>query len=452
MRADGLSNAVTGYGGQQDATTQNFYAQGFFRQDAELSAIWTGGGLGRKICSCRPDDMVRSWITFPEDTDGKLLDALDALDARTHITELLYWTELYRGAIMVLGGLDNAPDLEEAARITDKSTLAWLKVYPAPRILSNYSDMVQDPNSPYFEDFEQFRVQRMGSIEAQAGEFKVHRTRCIVSKGIPVPRDPNAGYEFRYLYWGMSRLQAVFDQMADNDTASKSFANMLKEYTVALMKIQGLREILASEDTATADFAKLMDSVARAKSVLNMILLADGDEFTRDTLQTAGWRDAKQMFREELAAVAEVPVPRLFGIPSPGLGSGGADEQATRTYYDGVKAAQGTKLRPIIRQLVRFVAPTVGLPPDIAFEFNPLFEQSEKEIVENRKIVMETDKGYVEMGALDPVLDVRESRWGGNAYSKEMKIDPTLSEEDLVPEPPPAKSIPAPAVPKAKAK
>lgn len=446
-RTDGLMNALTGFGGAQDPTTANYYQMEAFRPDEELSSMWVGAGLARKICSCRPDDMLRAWISFPEDTDGKILDALDALDIRTHLKDLLAWTELYRGAVMVLGGIDNAQSLEDPARPSAQSRIDWIKVYPACRVLNTVTDIIQDENSKYFEDFETLRISRIGLMDGgKAGEFKVHRSRCILSKGITVPRDNSAMFEFKYLYWGMSRMQAVFKELANNDTASLSFASMMKEYSIALMKIQGLREMLSNEDTASQELQSLMNIVARSKSVLNMVLLADGDEVSRDTLNTSGWRDAKMMFREELCAVTEIPVPRLFGIPSAGLGGGGADDQATRTYYDSVRSEQAVKLRPILRQIVALVAPSVGMPADSHFVFNPLFEPTEKEIVDMRKVVADTDKIYEEIGALDAFTEIRESRFGGTSYSRETKLDPSMKEEDLAPVPLVTK-LPVPAVP-----
>lgn len=425
---DSLANALSGFGGTQDRTAYSTYLQTRMRTDQELTAVYTGGGLGRKIVSCRPDDMIRSWIQFPEDPDGKLLKALDQLNVRTHLKNLLTWTELYRGGIMVLGGLDNAQSVEEPLSKTANRPISFIRVYPASLCLNTQTDLVADYRSPYFEDIEQFRIQRRYAVDG-AGEFRVHASRCIVSKGIPVPEDLYSSEEWKYLYWGMGRLQAVFDQMANSDTAQKAFANLIHEATVAIQKIPGLLSMLAGADDAGAALTSVMNNIARAKSVLNMILLDEGGEFSRDSLSMTGWRDAAMIFREELAAVCEIPVPRLYGIPSSGLGGGGSDEQASKDYNASIQADQEIKLRPIIQRLVSYIAPTVGLSPDIAFEFRPLSTPSEKEIAETRKIVMETDKGYVDMGALDAVDEVRESRFGGSKYSMETKLSADFDPE-----------------------
>lgn len=450
FRFDGLTNALTGFGGVQDRTESDFFNFSYMRPDVELSAIWASGGIGRKICSARPDDMVRAWINFPGDSEGKILAAMDKLSVRTHVKELLYWTELYRGGILVMGGLDNSLDMKEPARISKGSQLKWIKVYSAPKILNTEADLVQDANSPYYEDFDAFRIHRQYIVQGQQSEAIVHRSRCILSKGIPAPQDRDTKYEHTYHYWGLSRLQVVFQELAKSGTAMKAFGNLLHESTIATFAMEGLGEILANEDTAAAKLKAVMDSIARSKSVLNMLLTGPNDKFSRDTLNTSGWSDVAMMLRQEVAAVADSTVPRLYGIPSSGLGGGGSDEESGKNYDDSIQADQETRLRPILQELTRYIAPTVGMDPEERFEFNPLSTPTPKEQAEIREINSRTHKNYVDMGAITEI-EVRDSVFGGDRYSADIVLDPSLSEEDLDPDPEPAPVAPATkiAMPKA---
>lgn len=362
---------------------------------------------------------------------------------------------------MVLGGLDNSLTLDTPLPKNANQPLSFIKVYGAPLVLNNETELSQDPNSPYFDDFDVFRIQRRWQVLGQGSEIRVHQSRCIVSKGIILPQDNTTSQDFTYLYWGISRLQAVFNQMANSETAQKAFANLIHEATVAVIKIPGLEQILSNSDDAKVAFKAVMDTIARAKSVLNMILLPEGGDFKRDSLAMSGWRDAVMIFREELSAVSEIPIPRLYGIPSSGLGGGGSDEEATKVYHAQIQAEQEIKLRPIIARLVQYVAPTVGMDPETGFAFNPLTIPSDKEVADTQLVVAQKDKIYVDMGALDPVEEVRESRFGGETYSMETKIDPSLDmeakadeeiarQEALVKASQP-KSIPVPKVSKAPA-
>lgn len=449
FRHDGLSNALSGFGGVQDKTLQTTWTMDYMRPDQELTSIWASGGVGQKVCTSRPDDMIRAWIKFPGDPEGKILKAMDALEVRTHVRDLLYWTELYRGGALVFGGLDNAQDMEEPAKIGPKSQIRWMKVYNASQIMNDHSDLVSDINSPYFEDWETLRIHRKFA-PSDNGEIRIHRSRCVLSKGIPMPKDRESVYEFKYYYWGISRLQAVFNELANSSTAQKAYGNLIHEATIATYKMAGLAEILANEDTAAASLKSVMDSIARCKSALNMLLMDPNDTFERKDLNTSGWLEVANLFRQEVAAAANSTVPRLYGIPSSGLGGGGADEAAKKNYDDSVQADQTTRLRPILQQIVRFVAPTVGMDPEEPFEFNPLNTPTAKEQAEIRKIHAETFKIYWEMDSLTS-MEIRDSVFGGDTYSADIVLDPSLSEEDLIPEPP-APIIQTQGVPGAKGK
>lgn len=458
IRQDGLSNALNGIGGIGDRTRHNLFTNPYMRDDGELTAIWLGGGVGRKICTSRPDDMVRTWIKFPTDTDGKMLKALDAIGARTHIRNMLYWTGLHRGALMVVGGLDNATDMSQPASLSKKSVAKWLKVYSASRVLNTASDLVADVSSPYYEDFDVFRLQRRFPMDGQS-IIRVHASRCILSKGLPVPEDQNTSIDYKYIYWGMSRLQAVFDELSNSATVQTAFANLVSESTISTMTLESMASILANEDDAAARLQTTMDNIAKMKSFLNMVLLGPSDKLTRDQLSFSGWSETAMLFRQEVAASADSTIPRLYGIPSSGLGGGGSDEEAKKNYNDSIQADQETRLRPIVQKLVEWVAPSVNLPTDIPFEFNPLSTPTAKEEAETRKIHAETFKIYVDMASLDP-MEVRDSVFGGDTYSSDIVLNPSLSEEDLNPEPPPpmiqAPNLPnlpmAPGAPKAPAK
>lgn len=444
IRFDGMANALSGFSGTQDKTSYSQFVWDYMRPDEELTAIWAGGGIGRKICTSRPDDMVRAWITVTEDTDGKILKALDQLNARTMIRDALYWTELYRGAIIAVGGLDTSTDMAQPMNKATKPP-AWLKVYPASRIMNTNSDLVVDSKSKYFEDFETFKIQRRFAADGK-NLIEIHQDRCIVSKGLPVPEDKNTTFEYKYIYWGMSRLQAVFQELANAVTVQKAFGNLVHEATVGIMKLEGLAEILAGEDGGKEQLKIVMDAIARAKSVLNMVLMGPNDEFKRDTLNTSGWMDVAMMFRQEVAASADSTVPRLYGVPSSGLGGGGSDEQAKVNYNDSIQADQETRLRPMLKALIGFIAPGLGFKEDIEFKFNPLSTPTEKETVEIRKIVADTDKIYSDMGALDN-QEIRDSRFGGTSYSRETSLDPALSSDDFEPKEPVPPKAPAPKVP-----
>lgn len=418
LRQDGLSNALTGIGGLQDRTRNTEYTLSYMRPDMELTAIWASNGLGRKVCSLQIDDMIRQWIEVPEDPEGKLLKELDRLKVREAVQRLLYWTDLYKGAVGVLILGDGSTDL--AAPLQESKTPAPLKairVYPATddRIQNDQGDIVTDSSSQYFQDLEKIKITPMDS-----GSIVVHVSRCLVSKGSPVPEAE--GVDWKYRYWGVSRLQAVFDDLTSYNTAMNAFANLIHQSTIGKLKLQNLGEIVSGEDGAAERLKGVMDNVARSISYLNLILMGEGDNFERDQLSLGGWREVSQMFRENLAAVTGYSTSVLFETASSsGLSASSAEDSATERYYNSVKVRQETDLRPILAQIIRHVAPMVGLDPDIAWKFRNLHEPTAKEVADIRKTHADTAKVYVDMGALFP-QEVR-SRFDGGNYTDEITLD-----------------------------
>lgn len=418
LRQDGLSNALTGIGGLQDRTRNTEYTLSYMRPDMELTAIWTSNGLGRKICSLQVDDMIRQWIEVPEDPEGKLLKELDRLKVREAVQRLLYWTDLYKGAVGVLILGDGSTDL--AAPLQESKTPAPLKairIYPVTddRIQNDQGDIVEDASSAYFQDLETLKITPMDS-----GSFEAHVSRCLLSKGAPVPEVETMDWKYRY--WGVSRLQAVFDDLTSYNTAMNAFSNLIHQATIGKLKMQNLGEIVADNDTAAERLKGVMDNVARSISYLNMILMGEGDEFGRDQLSLAGWREVSQMFRENLAAVTGYSTSVLFETASSsGLSASSAEGEATARYYNSVKVRQETDLRPILAQIIRHVAPMVGLPPDIEFKFKNLHEPTAKEVAEIHKIHAETDKIRLDSGIIFP--QEARSRLEGDVYGDEVTLD-----------------------------
>lgn len=424
FRGDGLINVLSGAGGQFDRTTQNTYRPDVHRMDSELTALWGSNGLATRICTLQVDDALRPWINVPSDPDGKLLKALDAVRARNTVRDALYWSELYGGSLILLLLKDGSERLEMPLR-NPKAELAGMRVIPATReqVSTNETDIQLNQNSKYFGDIETHRINRL-----DGGQYLAHASRLIKVSGFPAA--PSKEIEWRYRFFGISRLQSCFDRMSNYDVTANGMANIIHQLQVGKLTVDGLREILANEDTAEQGFKRLMDSIQASISYLNMVLLGPGEKWERDQPSFAGWKDVSEITKENVATASRYPVSILFQrSSSSGLSSGTSEEEATRRYYADCKSFQEQRIRPIIERIIQHVSPSVGLPPDTPFEWNPMWEPTQKEILEQRKIQADIDKIYLDPGVLQ-TEEVRDSRFGGNGYSFNTKLDPSYSPQD----------------------
>jgi phage-related protein (TIGR01555 family) len=167
------------------------------------------------------------------------------------------------------------------------------------------------------------------------------------------------------------------------------------------------------------------------RSVLRAILLDAGgtnippETFNRVATPLAGVSDVLDRMIYRLASALDMPASMLLGMPLTGLNPSGQGE--IRMFYDKVSQKQDRHLRPRLEHLVKLVmlsksGPTSGtVPPKWCVEFCPLWQPSQKEIVDSRLVQAQTDKAYFDMGA--PFEDILRSRFSGDGYSFDTKFD-----------------------------
>ena len=101
-------------------------------------------------------------------------------------------------------------------------------------------------------------------------------------------------------------------------------------------------------------------------------------------------------------SVARIPDVKFTGINPSGLNA--STDGTTRAYYDTIAAYQNRFMRPNLVRIVNFVQLSLWgeIDPEITFEFEDLWEMSEKEKSELQKTEAERNQTYVDMGVLAP--------------------------------------------------
>ena len=414
-RKDGWNNTFAGLGKKGDKTKATYFGNFDYIQDSELTNMWMGEGLGKKIVSCVADDMTRAWIKIEGDTNNKIQTELSRLNTKQTVNRAVKWARLYRGSIIVVGYNDGGK-LEDPLNPARIRGIDWVKDYAAPRIQNVQSDLVTDPTSPYFEDFSYFKV-----FKTDGSTMQVHRSRCLVFKGEPVPHLLH-GVNFYYLYWGMSVLQSILQQVKDIGAISQGVSNLMYEVVIGKYKLSNLAEILSSNNTEA--IYNRMEIINASKSLINGVLLGEGEEYTRDTVNLTGIPDTMDRFMMLLSAVSEIPMTRLFGRSPAGMNATG--ESDLRNYYDMVSSKQENMLLNPLQQLVDGVNTYAKVSGTPTIKFESIWQPTQSEIVKMRMDQSTTDKTYVEMGVLDPD-EVRKSRFEGG-----YNIETTLMSEDEI--------------------
>ena len=135
---------------------------------------------------------------------------------------------------------------------------------------------------------------------------------------------------------------------------------------------QGLRpraEQCRDEQQLSARFAY----AAAMKSINNLLLLGDGETWSRQSVDFGGLPEMIRTFLQVAAGAADIPVTRLLGQSPAGLSATGDSD--TRNYYDMIAARQEIDLRPQLEGLDRLIARSEGLDPGtLSFAFRPLWQ------------------------------------------------------------------------------
>lgn len=396
LRKDGWANLFSSIGKRnKDKTDGNYFQQGSeLLDDNALTEIYIYDGLAAKIVNRKADDMTRTWFNIENDEEKIIQEELKRLHAHSVINKAIKWARLYRGSVVVMFFEGDSTPIDQPINFLRTKKISHLRVYSAARIRVSTTDIVDTPSSPYFDEIEVFPI-----LKQNGTQMRVHASRCLIFKGSPVP-DHSTTVDFQYRYWGVPILVQVFDRLGNYGVVEKGICNIMQEASIGKFVLKNLASLLAQNDSASLEkIYNRIDIINTSKSVLNAVLLGDGEEYTRDTVSLSGIEGIIDRMMMNLSAVSDYPVTILFGRSPAGQNSTG--ESDFQNYYDSVAADRDNWLYPIIKKLVDIIAMSAGIENPI-IKFNPLKEVNQEQQAKIRKMNTESDQLDLDMGLYMP--------------------------------------------------
>ena len=426
LHLDGWKSLLSGIGTRRDKVTALSVDVPRQLTDLDLSMLYMGDGLCASIIDTLPEDAVKAGWEISGD-DGTLYKALKKRALPTALKKALAWSNLYGGALLVMDiGGAGAWDTPLPSELSHLS-LRGFRVYPRSRIEFLSQDMVKDPQSPYFEDFERFEIyNKMG------GTFRVHASRCIPFHGVEIPDKVSAGFTEEQLYWGLSAIPRCMDSVSALAGTMQGVGTLGQELSIGKYKISNMEQMVAEGDTK--GLQDRMTAIAMQKSIINGVLLGEGEDYTRDNLALSGADELMDKMFLKVASDARYPETKLFGRSPSGENATG--ESDMENYYSRVATLQEEILGPALVRIATMLNATLRVMPTedpIEVTFNPLWTQSDTEKATVRKTLAEADNIYIQAGVLSPD-EVREDRFVGG-YSMETSVDSTNLKSLSGPEP-----------------
>ena len=439
-RVDGWFSSLAGYGIEGRDKRMSARFQGDRLDDQTIEDLWRSDDMASRIVEVVPDEAMRPGYELNVG-DKKLAEELAWEMEELGVDDVLRQAKKIERAF---GGAAIFPVINDTQKAMSQplnedriQKIEHLQVFEARELRP--SRYYSNPLRPKFGEPETYLLfpQARGTMTSYGG-VEIHESRLVVFPGIRVSRSQTATN-----LWGDSVLNRVYGILRDYNLSWAATTALLHDFAQAAFKIKGLAQLIAQDrDDVIRTRIQMVDL---ARSTIRAVLMDAEEEFERKSTPVNGLAELLTAMLTRVAAAADMPVTRLFGQAPAGLSATG--EHEIRQWYDRVDTIRRLGMKPQLSRLIclqmksRSSVTRGKEPKRWSVEFKPLWQMSEKEKADHRKVVAETDNIYVQMMAVSPE-EVALSRWGGDDYSAEMNVNfkerAFLNElgETVVPPPP----------------
>lgn len=385
------ANMVTGMSDPMMDKTAHILANLTCSEDvAELSAMFANDGIAKRIANYVPRSALRHDIAIIGDEDGSRFKECSRRGLFKALVLAGTYARLYGGAIVVTLYDDRLPFDAPASK---GSTIKGYKVFSSSRVNVTSAMFVTDSRSDYFDDMEFFEVEKPDSTIV-----RIHASRVTVVKGNPVP-DSLTNATDRQLYFGLSEVGSVKQQLKDYGAAMNGVANMLQESDIGIFSLTGLNEMLSMPDCGIAKVQERMTLVRQGMSTMRAVFQDAADKYEIVSHNYAGIADMLNEMKAGLSAITGIPVSILFGRTQSGLAQ--TNQGDIDQYTETVESWRNDTLYvPMCKMISELVNRNMGGSGELEFEWGPVSVMSEGEKLEARLKQSQMMKNYYEMGVI----------------------------------------------------
>lgn len=413
---DAWANIITELGRNRDKRTGGYVSPPLTSVSEEYYGnLYHGDDLAATIAELPAREMVRQWFTLDVENSNiasAAMTAIDDLETRRAVFEALVWSRVFGGAIIFVA-IDDGRAIDQPVDMDNIRSIDFFHVFH--RFEVAIESVNADLASSQFGKPESYRLQ------TSAFSGSIHASRVIRFDGVMTSKRrqrENGG-------WSDSLYARMFSLLRDYGLAWASIAHLFQDAAQAVFKIQGLSDALASDgDDLILNRIAILD---RCRSVSRAIPLdAEMEDFKREATPVIGLDSLMDRFALRVAAAARMPATLLFGQSPGGLNATG--ESDIRFFYDQIRSAQESDLRPKLNRIIELIfrasnGPTSGVEPEQwKINFSPLWQLTDVESAEMRNTQSETDVRYIQTGVLTPE-EVSKSRFSGDSYSSATELN-----------------------------
>lgn len=225
----------------------------------------------------------------------------------------------------------------------------------------------------------------------------VHHSRLLTLIMRPVSDMLKPAYNF----YGESMTQLMLPYTQRSQMILDSVAEVIKMFSLTGLKTD-LSPLLSGEEGGANELIARTEAF-RAGRQNDAIALVDKEteEFFQINTPLTGLDTLIDKYTVMQAYPAKIPVLKLFGTPTAGLGN--TSDGEFRSFYDTVSAQQEAFLLPQLKTVIDCIQLSLfgNIDEDIEFKFNPLYQLDDNERADVNLKKATTAQIYIQEGVID---------------------------------------------------
>lgn len=385
IRNDSFVNVLAKIG-YDDKSSYTFLQKSHTASTEELAELYQNNGIAKRIVDTVVDESTRGFIN----TSTELLQELNRLQTRQHISEACKLARLFGNAIIV-AIIDDGKSLDKPVNTNAINRITSLVVFDSRKIAVKPEDISLDIFSQNFGKPEFFTL-----MQDRQEQMRIHASRCWLFSG-------DLSVNTRAQYWkSTSILQVCYTALKNYDILQASTINIVTDFVQVIMKMSGLDQKMATEGMGEQIKARL-NLLRLTLSGSNMLLLdANGEDYEKKSSNISGLSDIFEKYADVICASVGIPATKLFGKSPSGLNATGLND--TKNWYDVVSAYRSDEIEPFLHWFIELTKSQrlwTTQPDDFTWSFPSLVTLSEQEISDVKLKTAQMHAMYIDRGAVD---------------------------------------------------
>lgn len=412
---DGFVNLLKGLGGSNDTKQQTSYQRTARVTNIEsiLEDIYVTSWVGAKVVDVPVKDAFREG-RFLDIADVEKKDELDEfyIEIDEKIELAIKYARLFGGAALVIVSKDDAMNTP----LSQMSQGDLLNIAVVDKVQLVPQSLNRNPLSRNYLRPDSYMISNTSQI--------VHNTRIIYVDGVSTTnreRENNNGF-------GSSIFERLYYTIQDAAQTNTALRNLIEQSNLDIVKMDGLNDAVASN--AEDAVQQRIQVLSQMKSLLNTIAIDAKDDYVNISKNFSSLDSIQMNMFMWVAAAADIPFTRFIGKSADGQNATG--EGDIRNYYDAVKSdiqiGKMKKIYSIIDPIINLHL--YGEFEPFKYEFNPLYQTSEKEQADIDQVRANTHAIYLDRGVVDDNAVLKELQKEGVYTSYDPESAPNFDTGD----------------------